>query len=132
MKRACVIGAGLGGLALAIRLQAGGIATSLVEAREAPGGCAGSREREGFTFDAGPMSLIDPAVFEALWQLSGERMSDQVELMPIAPIMRFNWPDGVNFDYSADPAALRREIARISPGDAAGYEDFARAAGSAL
>ncbi len=39
-KRACVIGAGFGGLALAIRLQAAGVATTLVEARDKPGGYA--------------------------------------------------------------------------------------------
>ena len=39
-KRACVIGAGFGGLALAIRLQAAGVATTLIEARDKPGGHA--------------------------------------------------------------------------------------------
>ena len=33
-KRACVIGAGFGGLALAIRLQAAGVATTLIEGRD--------------------------------------------------------------------------------------------------
>ena len=51
MKRACVIGGGFGGLALAIRLQAGGIATTLVEARGQVGGCAQGFARDGFTFD---------------------------------------------------------------------------------
>ena len=37
-KRACVIGAGFGGLALAIRLQSAGVATTIVEARDKPGG----------------------------------------------------------------------------------------------
>ena len=40
MRRACVVGAGFGGLALAIRLQAAGIETVLVEARDKPGGVA--------------------------------------------------------------------------------------------
>jgi len=123
-KRACVVGAGFGGLALAIRLQSAGVATTLVEARDKPGGCAYVWEREGFTFDAGPMAITDPAALRELWQLAGRDMADDVELMPVSPCYRLNWPDGTNFDYSTDPVALRREIAKLSPEDLAGYEDY--------
>ena len=37
-RKAIVIGAGFGGLALAIRLQSAGVATTLIEARDRPGG----------------------------------------------------------------------------------------------
>lgn len=124
MKRACVIGAGLGGLALAIRLQSSGIATTVVEARDKPGGRAYVWEREGFTFDAGPTVITDPACLRELWALSGSDMADDIELMPVMPFYRLNWPDGVNFDYSNDEAALQKEIARISAEDLAGYAEF--------
>ena len=65
-KRACVIGSGFGGLALAIRLQSAGVATTVVEARDRPGGRAYVWEREGFTFDAGPTVVTDPACLEEL------------------------------------------------------------------
>ncbi|HEX7741856.1 MAG TPA: FAD-dependent oxidoreductase, partial [Sphingobium sp.] len=39
-RKAIVIGAGFGGLALAIRLQSAGVDTTLVEARDRPGGRA--------------------------------------------------------------------------------------------
>ncbi len=124
MNRACVIGAGFGGLALAIRLQSAGIATTLIEARDKPGGRAYAWEREGFTFDAGPTVITDPACLRELWALSGRDMADDVTLLPVTPFYRLNWPDGVNFDYSNDEPALTREIARVAPGDVAGYEDF--------
>ncbi|MDF8333954.1 phytoene desaturase [Novosphingobium cyanobacteriorum] len=124
MKRACVIGAGIGGLALAIRLQSGGVATTLVEARDKPGGRAYYWERDGFTFDAGPTVITDPPCLQELWQLSGNDMARDVELMPVMPFYRLNWPDGTNFDYSNDEAGLRAEIAKISPRDVTGYDDF--------
>jgi phytoene desaturase len=124
MKRACVIGAGFGGLALAIRLQSSGIATTVVEARDKPGGRAYFWEREGFTFDAGPTVITDPACLRELWALSGQDMAEDIELMPVSPFYRLNWPDGVNFDYSNDEAALQREIAKISAEDLAGYAEF--------
>jgi phytoene desaturase len=126
MSRACVIGAGLGGLALAIRLQSAGIETVVIESRDKPGGRAYYWERDGFTFDAGPTVITDPPCLRELWQMSGHDMAADVELMEIKPFYRLNWQDGTTFDYSNDEAALRMEIARIAPGDAAGYEDFLR------
>lgn len=123
-KRACVIGAGFGGLALAIRLQAAGVATTLIEARDKPGGRAYYWERDGFTFDAGPTVITDPHCLEELWALTGHNMADDIELMPVNPFYRLNWPDGTHFDYSNDELHLRQEIARIAPGDIDGYEDF--------
>lgn len=126
MKKACVIGAGFGGLALAIRLQSAGIETTLVEARDKVGGRAYVWEREGFTFDAGPTVVTDPDALRELWLLSGNEMANDVELMPVSPFYRLNWPDGTIFDYSNDEVALRREIARVSPHDLGGYEEFLR------
>ncbi len=125
-KRAAVIGAGFGGLALAIRLQSAGIATTVIEARDKPGGRAYVWEREGFTFDAGPTVITDPPCLKELWALSGHDISEDVELMPVMPFYRLNWPDGVNFDYSNDEAGLKAEIARVAPGDLDGYDQFLR------
>ncbi len=123
-RRACVVGAGFGGLALAIRLQSAGIETVVVEARDKPGGRAYFWEKDGFTFDAGPTVITDPPCLQELWQLSGHDIAEDIELMPVMPFYRLNWPDGTNFDYSNDDAAMAREIARVAPGDLAGYEDF--------
>ncbi len=130
-RRACVIGAGLGGLALAVRLQAAGIETVLVEAGGRPGGHARGEERDGFVFDSGPGALADPAALGELWALGGEELADHVELLAVQPLRRFSWPDGATFDLAADEAALTREIARFAPEDLGGYEDYARYAASA-
>lgn len=123
-RSAIVIGAGFGGLALAIRLQSAGIATTLVEARDRPGGRAYYWERDGFVFDAGPTVITDPECLRELWRLSGHDMAQDVTLEPVSPFYRLNWPDGTNFDYGNDEAALRREIARLDPADVAGYDRF--------
>lgn len=124
MKRACVIGSGFGGLALAIRLQSAGIETTVIEARDKPGGRAYFWEKDGFTFDAGPTVITDPACLQDLWALTGHDLAEDIELMPVMPFYRLNWPDGVNFDYSNDETALHREIARVAPGDLPGYDAF--------
>jgi phytoene desaturase len=123
-KNAAVIGAGFGGLALAIRLQSAGIATTLIEARDKPGGRAYVWERDGFTFDAGPTVITDPACLEELWSLSGQDMAADVSLAPVMPFYRLNWPDGTMFDYSNDEQALREGISALNPDDVAGYAKF--------
>ena len=124
MKTAAVIGAGFGGLALAIRLQSAGVATTVIEGRDLPGGRAYHWKREGFTFDAGPTVITDPDCLAELWRLSGADIARDVDLVPVMPFYRLNWPDGTNFDYSNDDASLRGEIAKLDPADVAGYARF--------
>jgi phytoene desaturase len=124
MKRAAVIGAGFGGLALAIRLQSAGIATTVIEAREKPGGRAYFWYRQGYTFDAGPTVITDPACLRELWALSGHDIAQDVELVAVSPFYRLSWPDGGVFDYSNDDEALDRQIAALNPDDVAGYRKF--------
>ncbi|CAN5387930.1 phytoene desaturase [soil metagenome] len=123
-RRAIVIGAGFGGLALAIRLQSAGIETTLVEARDKPGGRAYYWEKDGFTFDAGPTVITDPPCLQELWALSGHDMAADVTLAPVLPFYRLNWPDGTNFDYTNDDSVLMAEIAKLEPEDVAGYRKF--------
>jgi len=128
MKRAIVIGAGFGGLALAIRLQSAGVETTIVEARDKPGGRAYFWERPTdagtFIFDAGPTVITDPAALRELWELTGQDIATDVDLMPVMPFYRLNWRDGTSFDYSNDDAQLHAEIARLNTDDVVGYRRF--------
>ena len=124
MSRVAVIGAGFGGLALAIRLQSAGIETTLIEGRDKPGGRAYVWRDQGFTFDAGPTVITDPACLEELFALSGRRLADYAPLLPVSPFYRLLWPDGARFDYVNDQAGLDRQIAAKNPADVAGYKRF--------
>ncbi|MEN2787025.1 phytoene desaturase [Sphingomonas qilianensis] len=123
-RSAIVIGAGFGGLALAIRLQSAGVETTLIEARDKAGGRAYVWEKDGYTFDAGPTVITDPACLQELWALTGRDMADDVTLAPVQPFYRLNWPDGVTFDYTNDDALLNTQIAQLNPDDVAGYAKF--------
>ncbi|HEV7227224.1 phytoene desaturase [Brevundimonas sp.] len=122
--RAAVIGSGFGGLALAIRLQSQGVATTVFEARDKPGGRAYVYEDKGYVFDAGPTVITDPSALEELFALSGRKLSDYVELLPVTPFYRLAWEDGDVFDYVNDQAELDRQIAARNPADVEGYRRF--------
>ena len=121
---AVVIGAGFGGLALAIRLQSMGFSTTLLDNRDKAGGRAYVYEIEGFTFDGGPTVITDPDCLRELWDLSGRRMEDYVTLLPVTPFYRLQWEDGDVLDYTNDQDELEAEIAKRSPSDVAGYRRF--------
>ena len=121
---ALVIGAGVGGLAVAIRLGAKGYRVTVVDRLDAPGGRAYTYRQDGFTFDAGPTIITAPYIFEELWALCGQRMADHVELRPCDPYYRITFDDGEHFTYSGDHARMRAEVARLSPADVDGYDRY--------
>ena len=119
-----MIGSGFGGLALGIRLQSAGVATTIVEARDRPGGRAYHWHRDGHVFDAGPTVITDPDCLERLWRLSGDDMKQDVTLVPVKPFYALEWPDGMRIDYSNDDEALFAQIAALNPADVEGYKRF--------
>lgn len=123
-SRAVVIGSGFGGLSAAIRLQAKGIPTTLVEKRDKLGGRAYCFEQDGFTFDAGPTVITAPEAIEELFEVAGKSMADYVDLVPVNPFYRLYWDDGVQFDYTNDDAHLEAQIKKLRPGDVEGYRKF--------
>ena len=125
---ALVIGSGFGGLAAAIRLSAMGYRVQVLEKNEAPGGRACAFHQDGYTFDAGPTIITAPFLLEELWELCGQRLADDVTLVPMDPFYRVRFHDGSWFDYNGDPEHMRREVARFAPEDLDGYERFLQVA----
>jgi len=75
---AIVVGAGFGGISLAIRLQAMGFQTTLLDNRDKPGGRAYVYEMGGFKFDGGPTVITDPdCLRELLIRISSKSRSDR-------------------------------------------------------
>ncbi|PWU12464.1 MAG: phytoene desaturase [Bdellovibrio sp.] len=122
--KSVVIGSGFGGLATAIRLQAAGMSTTVLEKQDLPGGRAYVFHDQGFTFDAGPTVITAPDCLEELFGLTGRRMSDYIEMKSILPFYRLLWDDGYVFDYSNEDEKLFSQIRKKNPADEQGYRDF--------
>ncbi len=121
---AIVIGSGFGGLAAAIRLGARGYRVTVLEQLDAPGGRAYVYRQDGFTFDAGPTVITAPFLLEQLWTLCNRRMSQDIDLRPVAPFYRIRFDDGSFFDYCGDAQAMQRKVAQLAPDDVQGYARF--------
>ena len=151
-RKAIIVGSGIGGLSLGIRLQSLGFDTTILEKLDAPGGRAYVRHAEGYTFDMGPTVITVPHFIEELFSLErgrphlgqpdfppsilgpdsrvregvsgGPNTSKYVQIVPIAPFYRIYFDDGTYFDYDGDPVSTRTQIKQLAPEDLGGYERF--------
>ena len=123
--RVAVIGAGLGGLATALRLQGEGHEVTVLEQRPRPGGRAYQRQDGGFTWDTGPSLITMPWVLEETFAAGGLDLHSEVTLRRLDPLYRIRWAgEERHFDFTDDRERLRAEIARFSSRDAARLDDF--------
>jgi phytoene desaturase len=123
--KVAIIGAGLGGLAAALRLQGDGHEVTVLEQRPAPGGRASQLREGGFTWDTGPSLITMPWVLEETFAAGGLDLHSEVTMRPLDPLYRIRWAgDERHFDFTDDRDRLCAEIARFSSRDAARLDDF--------
>lgn len=118
--RAVVIGAGMGGLAAAVRLRAAGHEVAVLERNPAPGGKLAEFVTQGYTFDLGPSLVTLPHVYDEVFRLGGTTLAEQVDLVRLDPQFRYRWPDGAELTVPDGAEAT-----------AAAFEAFAAGAGEA-
>ncbi len=130
MARVAVVGAGMGGLAAAARLAAGGHDVTVHERSSTTGGKLGWYERDGFGFDTGPSLLTWPQVFEDLFAATGAPLSDVVDVLAVDPAAGYRFADGTRLTVPGrDPAALHAALdASIGAGAGAQWDALSRRA----
>jgi len=111
--KVAIIGAGIGGLATAIRLVAKGFVVDVFEKESQPGGKLMEIRKDGFRFDLGPSLFTQPERVEELFTLMGERTSDHFRYRRLTNICRYFWPDGTRLNADADPDEFAYEVRRV-------------------
>ncbi len=107
-----------------MRLGAKGYAVTVVDRLDSLGGRGSSVTQDGHRFDLGPTIVTVPQGLRELFGLCGREFDKMVDLRPLDPFYEIRWPGGSKFAARQDTDAMRAEVARLSPGDAAGYEKF--------
>ncbi|MGJ6963824.1 phytoene desaturase family protein [Streptosporangium sp. G11] len=114
MSQVVVIGAGLGGLAAAVRLAAAGRDVTIVEANDVPGGCCGTATLGGYRFDTGPSVLTMPEVLADVFAAAGEDMETMLPLRRLDPYYRLRYHDGSHLDVVAGQDAMAERVRALS------------------
>ena len=109
MARVIVIGAGLAGLAAAVRLAKLGHQVTICEQDERLGGALGRVDADGFSWDAGAASTTLPAALRDLFRKSGRPIESLVQLDPITEPRRHLFGDGSVLDLPVGDRAGQLE-----------------------
>jgi phytoene desaturase len=109
-KNAIVIGAGIGGLATAVRLAVKGYSVEVFESSEHPGGKLSEIKSEGFRFDAGPSLFTLPNLVDELFTLAGKNPSDYIAYSKLDIICKYFYEDGTILNAYQDVDKLAEEF----------------------
>ncbi len=128
MKSAIIIGAGIGGLALANLLAKAGLQVTVYEKNDQPGGRAGRLDLDGFRFDTGPSWYLMPEVFEHYYHLLGQDITRQLNLVRLNPGYRVSFQDGTKLTVQGDKAADRQMFESLEPGSGPSLDAYLKQA----
>jgi len=108
--KAIIIGAGIAGLATAVRLSVQGFEVDVFEKNACPGGKLNSININGFQFDAGPSLFLQPSNIEELFSIANEKLGDyfQYQSVPVACV--YFYEDGTCITAYTNKTALVKEL----------------------
>lgn len=108
-----IIGAGIAGIATAVRLAAKGHAVEVFEANDYPGGKLSAFTQKAYRFDAGPSLFTMPQYVEALFEVAGEQASLHFPYQKMDIACQYFWRDGTRLTAWADRARFAAEVERV-------------------
>ena len=114
MKKVAIIGAGIAGIASAIRLAHKGLDVSVFEANTYAGGKLSSFEIKGYRFDAGPSLFTLPNLVTELFELVGKNPTDFFEYKQLTEVCRYFWEDKTRLTAYAEPQKFADEVEKIT------------------
>lgn len=93
MKRAIIIGSGISGMAIALRLAYEGFTVDVFEKESQAGGKIAQMESKGYRFDMGPSLFTLPNLVNDLFALFGKNPSEYLEYFDLDTTCNYYFPD---------------------------------------
>src|SRR3954471_4382428 len=112
-ERIVVVGAGLAGLATALRLRGASRDVTVVARAQGAGGRAGRVERGGYALDTGPSVFTAPEIVADPLAAVGQKLDDRLTLVPLETTYRAQYGDGSHIGGHADPEAFAAEVTAL-------------------
>lgn len=125
--RVVIIGAGMGGIAAALRLSAAGHEVMVLDSADGPGGKMRTVRSGEADINAGPTVFTMKWAFERLLEPTGRSLESLVDIKPMSVLARHAWSSGARLDLFADVDRSRDGIAEFAgTRDADGFMGFVR------
>lgn len=124
MKKAIVVGAGIGGIGSAIRLAAKGYNVNVFEANAYPGGKLSEIMVGNYRFDAGPSLFTLPKLVDELFELCGKNPKEHFEYIRLNEFTRYFYDDGTQITALSNPKDFAKEIENKTGEPAKNIEKF--------
>lgn len=105
-----IIGSGLAGLALSIRLACKGYKVKVFEANEKPGGKLSEIQLKDYRFDAGPSLFTLPGEVDELFLLAHKKPEEHFRYQRLAVSCKYFYEDGTRIEAFAEPEKFAREL----------------------
>ena len=121
MTSILVVGAGVGGIAVAARLAHRGCDVTVLEKTAAPGGRCNQIVQDGHRFDVGPSLYLLPQVYAQTYADLGERIENHLDLKRIDPTYHIHFEDETELKLSADVNWMQEQLEAIEPGSFGGF-----------
>jgi phytoene desaturase len=109
-KNAIIIGSGVAGMAIAIRLAVQGYAVKVYEKNTYPGGKLSEFEQDGYHFDTGPSLFTQPGNLEELFELANEPIEKYFTYQPVEIACTYFYENGKTVRAYTDAAAFADEL----------------------
>jgi phytoene desaturase len=123
-KRVVIVGAGPGGLAIAMLLAKSGLDVTVIEKQPSVGGRTSAIEADGFRFDVGATFFLHPSILQEIFQSVGRDLFKEVPMVRLDPQYRIIFGAGGEMRCTPNVKLMQEEIARLSPADAAQFPKF--------
>lgn len=112
-KKAVVIGAGIAGLAVSIRLIIKGYAVQVLESNSYPGGKLTHFRQGAYRFDAGPSLFTMPQYVDELFKLAGRDPQKYFNYKRKDESCRYFWNDGTRLTAHASVGKFAEEVETV-------------------
>ena len=110
MKKVLVIGSGIAGLAVSIRMAIKGFDVQVFEQNSYPGGKLSTLSLNGYRFDAGPSLFTMPHFVTDLFDLAGEKVANHFEFSKKEIACNYFWQDGTKFTAYGEREKFLEEV----------------------
>lgn len=111
--KVAVIGAGIAGLAAAVRLRCKGYEVEVYEVNDFVGGKLSEFQLGAYRFDAGPSLFTMPHFVEELFALAGKDVRQYFEYQALTTVCQYFWQDGTRLTAWADHDRYADEVERV-------------------